>query len=147
MDPQLRNRAEARLQDAAERLGLSDPRPPYRERLRVLREQHPEAFTRAIAHYESAVLPALAEASDPLAVWTAYGGFHGRLTAEGNAYRVDATGRSQPYRPPVSRGELVLFLPDDGAADALVMAMPSAATPAQTATVDLLIRRKLALDM
>jgi hypothetical protein len=146
MDPQLRSRAEARLQDAAKRLGLSDPRPSYRERLRVLREQHPEAFSRAIAHYETGVLPALAEASDPMAVWTAYGGFLARLTAEGNAYRVDTSGRSQPFRPPVTRGELVLFLPDEPAADVLVMAMPDAATPAQTATIDLLIKRKLALS-
>jgi hypothetical protein len=145
MDPQLRSRAEARLQEAAERLGLNDPRPAYRERLRVLREQHPDAFSRAIAHYESAVLPALVEATDPLAVWTAYGGFLARLTAEGSAYRVDASGRSLPFRPPVARGELVLFLPNDGAADVLVMAMPDATTPAQAATIDLLIKRKLAL--
>jgi hypothetical protein len=145
MDPQLRSRAEARLRNAAEQLGLSDPRPPYRERLRVLREQHPEAFSRAIAHYETDVLPALAEASDPLAVWTAYGGFLARLTEDGNAVRVDASGRSQPFRPPITRGELVLFLPDNAAADVLVMAMPETASPAQAATVDLLVKRKLAL--
>jgi hypothetical protein len=145
MDPQHRREAEARLKAAAERLGLSDPRPPYRERLRVLREQHPDAFTRAIAHYETAVLPALAETADPMAVWTAYGGFLGRLTSDGSAYRVDASGRSQPFRPPVTERDLVLFLPDDPAADVLVMAEPDAATPAQDATIDLLVKRKLAL--
>lgn len=145
MDPQLRSQAEARLRDAAEQLGLNDPRPPFRERLRVLREQHPDAFGRALAHYETDVLPALAETSDPLAVWTAYGGFLGRLTSEGTAYRIDASGLAQPFRPPIGRGELVLFLPDDAGADVLVMAMPAAATPAQAATIDLLVRRKLAL--
>jgi hypothetical protein len=145
MDPQLRSQAEARLEAAAGRLGLNDPRPAYRERLRVLREQHPDAFTRAIAHYETAVLPALAETADPLAVWAAYGGFLGRLTSDGNAYRVDPSGRSRPFRPPVTAGELVLFLPDNPGADVLVMAVPEAATPAQEATIDLLVNRKLAL--
>jgi hypothetical protein len=145
MDPQHRQQAEDRLLAAAERLGLTDPRPSYRERLRVLREQHPDAFSRAIAHYETAVLPALAETADPMAVWTAYGGFLGRLTSDGNAYRVDATGRSQPFRPPVVPGELVLFVPDNAADDVLVMALPEIATPAQDATVDLLVKRKLAL--
>jgi hypothetical protein len=146
MDPQQRRDAEARLATAAERLGLDDPRPPYRERLRVLRERHPDAFDRAIAHYESAVLPALAETADPLAVWTAYGAFLGKLTSDGTPYRVDASGRSRPFRPPVGPSELVLFVPDDQDADVLLMARPAAPTAAQEATIDLLVNRRLALD-
>jgi hypothetical protein len=145
MNQELRRRAEARLQEAAARLGLSDPRPAYRDRLRVLRERHTAAFDRAIAHYEGTVLPALADGPDPITTWTEYGAFLAGLTADGRSFRIDGTGRAATFRAPVQPNELVLFVPDDAATDVLVMTMPAAATPAQQATVDLLVGRKLSL--
>jgi hypothetical protein len=145
MDPQLRARADNRLQEAAAALGLADPRPAFRDRLRHLREQHPDAFSRAVAHYENDVLPALAEEPDPVATWVGYGTFLGGLTAEGRAYRVDATGRATTFRAPARAGELILFVAEEARADVLVMAAPAQPSAAQDATVDLLVNRKLSL--
>jgi hypothetical protein len=144
MDSQLRTTAERRLTDAAAAAGLQDPRPAYRERLRQLREIHTAAFERAIAHYEQNVLPALAT-GEPLAAWAEYGAFLGGLTAAGRVMRVDTSGRAEPWQPPQPPRELVLFLPDDTAGEALVIAEPLEPSPAQRATIELLVNRKLAL--
>lgn len=145
MDPQLRQRAETRLQSAADRLNMRDPRQPYRDRLRLLREQHPDAFDRAVEHYETRVLPELAAADDPLDVWMRYGAFLAQLTATGRPWRIDSAGRASSLEPPLAPGDLVLFVPDDTASDVLVMAEPAAPSAAQNATIDLLVRRKLGL--
>jgi hypothetical protein len=144
MDAQLRSRAEERLRAAATAQGLADPRPPYRERLRLLRESGTAAFDAAISHYETVVLPALATA-DALQTWTVYGGYLGGLTGEGRLMAIDASGRAAPWEPPVQTGALILFIPQDTAADVLVALQPLAPTAAQTATLDLLVNRRLAL--
>lgn len=144
MDAELRARAEARLQEAAAGLGLADPRPPLRGRLRQLREADTEAFTRAIRHYEAEVLPQLAE-GEAVGAWLEYGRFVGQLTAAGRLVAVDAAGRAVPCRPPLHRGSLVLFLPDDTAAAVLVVAAPLEGTPAQRATLTLLVEGGLEL--
>jgi hypothetical protein len=144
MDATLRARAEARLESAAAELGLADPRPPYRERLRRLRETDAAAFERAIRHYEEEVLAELASGDDPLAVWIAYGrqlvGDSVRATA------IDADGRAAPARPPIRPGTLVLLIPDDTAVDVLVATAPTTPSPAQQATLDLLVGRSLSLS-
>jgi hypothetical protein len=143
MDVQLRERAEARLTAAAAELNLADPRPPYRERLRRLRETDPAAFERAVAHYEQTVLPALTTA-EPLTTWLEYGKF---LT--GGAVRttvIDAAGRAGPVAAPVPSGSLVLLIPDEPSADVLIGAAPLQPSPAQQATLDLLVSRSLALS-
>lgn len=146
MDAQLRTTAEQRLTDAAAAAGLQDPRPAYRERLRQLRENDTAAFERAIAHYERNVLPALA-AGEPLAAWAEYGAFLGGLTAAGRLVRVDASGRAEPWQAVPRQLDLVLFLPDDTAGAVLVIAEPLEPSPAQRATIELLVNRKLALDL
>jgi hypothetical protein len=145
MTTDVRSRAETRLTEAAAALHLADPRGPFRERLKQLRETDPEAFQRAVAHYEQDVLPGLAE-GDVLAVWLEYGRFLGQLSGNGRLTAIDATGRSTVYRPPLAPGTLVLFLPEDTAVDALVAATPQQPSPAQQATIDLLVSRRLALD-
>jgi hypothetical protein len=141
MDPDLRARAEARLAEAARAQGLADPRPAYRERLRHLRQSHPEAFDRAVEHFEQRVLPALAE-HDPLPVWIEYGCFLAALTAEGKATRIDETGRAATWTPDDPAG-LVLFIPDDTASDVMVLCQPDALSAAQQATMTLLVERRL----
>jgi hypothetical protein len=143
MDPQLRSRAEARLASAAEALGLADPRPPYRDRLRELRQTHPDAFERAIAHYEQRVLPALAQ-DDPLPVWLEYGRFLGSLTGQGRLTHIDESGRASTW-PPGDPAALMLFVPDDTAAGALVLCQPASPSAAQQATLTLLVERKLSM--
>jgi hypothetical protein len=144
MDAPSRAHAEARLEAAAAALGLADPRPALRERLRLLRDTQPELFRRAIEHYDAAVLRALADA-DPIVAWLEYGAFIGQLTANGRLTAVDAAGRAAPYRPPASAGVVFLFLPDDNAVGALLVAAPLHPSPAQQATIRLLVERKLSL--
>lgn len=141
MDPQLRARAEARLAEAAEAEGIADPRPPYRDRLRQLRQSHPEAFDRAIEHYERKVLPALA-GEQPLAAWLEYGRFLASLEAEGRVVGIDSRGRASDWSSDARPG-LVLFIPDDTAADVMVLCQPVAMSEAQQATVRLLVDRRL----
>jgi hypothetical protein len=142
--PELRARAEARLQQAAAAGACADPRPPLRERLRELKDSHPAAFERARDHYEQVVLPALAGTAEPLPAWVDYACFVGALASPGRLVAIDETGRAVPYqvyRP----GALVLFVPDDAAAPVLPALAPAAPTAAQQATIDLLVKRKLGL--
>jgi hypothetical protein len=145
MDPELRTRAEARLEDAAAALGLADPRRPLRDRLRQLRESDAAAFERAVAHYETQVLPGLA-GDDPIAAWLEYGRFVGQLTSNGRLTVIDGTGRAAAYRAPLQAGTLVLFIPEDTAVEVLVAAAPQQATPAQAAALALLAERRLGLN-
>jgi hypothetical protein len=141
MDSQLRSRAEAGLVKAAERHGLADPRPSYRERLRALRQARPDAFDQAVEHYEQTVLPALADA-EPLPVWLEYGRYLASLTTTGKAITVDASGRAAPWTREAQAG-LVLFVPEDNAAEVMVLSQPVTPSPAQHATLTLLVERKL----
>jgi hypothetical protein len=144
MDSQLRSRAEASLVDAAEASGLTDPRPAYREYLRALRQSRPEAFDQAVEHYEKNVLPALVDA-EPLPVWIEYGRFLASLTSAGEAVTIDASGRAAPWTREAPAG-LVLFVPEENAADVMVLSQPVTPTPAQQATLTLLVERKLAVS-
>lgn len=144
MDAESKARAEARLQEAAAALGLADPRPPLRNRLRRLRETHTAAFDRAIAHYEADVLPGLV-AGDAVGGWIEYGRFVGELTAGGRLFAVDDTGRARAYSAPLQPRSLVLFVPEDSSADVLLLAEPVDATPAQKATLMLLVEHGLTL--
>lgn len=143
MDPQLRTRAEARLEEAARSAGIADPRPPYRERLRQLRQLSQQDFDRAIDHYEQHVLPALA-GNDPLAAWIDYGRFVAALEGDGRVVSVDEQGRAKEWTAGAPIG-LVLFIPEDFGTGVLVLCQPLAPSPAQEATVKLLVERKLGL--
>jgi hypothetical protein len=144
MSNELRARAEARLIEAAAALGLADPRPPLRERLKRLREVHPAAFERAVAHYEQAVLPALADA-DPVGAWLEYGRFVGQLTGEGRMVAVNDTGRATTFSPPPTPSTLYLFIPEEASEEVIVAAAPDMPSSAQEATLALLVRRELSL--
>jgi hypothetical protein len=144
MASDLRARAEARLIEAAEALDLGDPRPPLRGRLKRLRETHPEAFASAVAHYENTVLAALARA-DAVTAWVDYGRFVGERTAAGQLTRIDAHGRASTFQPPLTRGSLVLFVPEDGADEVLPVVAPRQPSAAQQAALELLVHRRLEL--
>ena len=83
---EIRSRADTRLDQAASAAAFADPRPPLRERLRALKEQHPAGFERAIAHYEQVVLPALGGSTDPLRAWVDYVRFVGELSSPGRLW-------------------------------------------------------------
>jgi hypothetical protein len=147
MDAQTRALAETRLTDAAAALRLADPRPRLRERLKQLREERADSFNRAVEHYEQAVLPRLAaEEQEPLSVWLEYARFIGQSTANGRLLAIGDDGAAAAFRPPVAPGVLFLFVPDDNAVPAFIAAQPLQPSPAQLATIDLLVGRRLALS-
>ena len=57
---------------------------------------------------------------------------------------IDHTGLASPFEVSAA-GLLLLFIPDDGAAPVLIALAPATPTPAQHASIDLLVRRKLSL--
>lgn len=144
MSKETRIQADARLDEAARQLRYADPRPPLRDRLRELKDSHPAAFERARHHFEQEVVPALADASDPLAAWVDYARFLAGLTAAGRMLAVNAEGEARPYANPAA-ALLVLHVPDDTALPVLVALVPEEPSPAQRATLDLLVHRKLSL--
>ncbi len=57
-NPQLREQADQRFQQALEKTGARDPREFYRKRLRNLKAQNPEAFRRAVEYHTRGWCPA-----------------------------------------------------------------------------------------
>jgi hypothetical protein len=141
---EMRQRAEARLDEALERAALRDPRHFYRERLRLLKEQEPAAFAEARQYYEEVLLPRVAAAdSDPVQEWFEYGGRLAKLGGTGQIVTIDESGRSIAFTPPLHRDHLVLFLPEDASIPVLALNVPHHLSPAQEASYTLLVERKL----
>jgi hypothetical protein len=148
MSEELRERAEQRLAAAIAAAGVADPRPALRERLRALRERAPAAFDRARSFYEEQVLPALADAAGhtaALITWVEYADFVAGLEGEARLYVVDANGRADAFAGSLDAGMLVLHVPDDAAVPALAVIAPLEPSPAQRATLDLLVAGRVTL--
>lgn len=138
-DQKTREQAEQRLTRALEETGAGDPRVPFRERLRSLRESDERAFQKALDYYENRLVPAVAaDGSDPLGEWLDYGRFLANLAVSGRTVQIDPTGRSRPYERPVALDRLVLHLPTSQRERALPVRIPSRPSPAQLATLRLL---------
>lgn len=143
MDEERQAKAEERFEDALEESGARDPRDYYRERLRELKGEDPEAYERAVAHYADELIPSIAAGgADPLAAWQEYGRLIAELTAQGTTVEVDPSGRSHSYDPPAPTDRLVLHLPDEKRRRALLVSLPAEPSDAQRATYDLLVRGK-----
>lgn len=133
-----------RLADAAIEAALAggaairDPRPYYRPVLKHLREKDPAAFARAISHFESILVPALARGADPLRGWLEYGLLLATELGAGRLMEVDPTGRARPIDDAAGAGGLVLHVPDAEEAPVLVLRHPVSGSAAQGATVELL---------
>jgi hypothetical protein len=137
---------DERLREAHDANGLADVRELYRDRLRALRATDEDAFRKATEHYEKEVVPRILTGEGAIDGWIAYGARICELTGSGRLMSIDESGRSRPYEPPYRPGTLVLFVPAGKGSDVLAAAVPSAMTPAQEATVALLVDRKLALS-
>jgi hypothetical protein len=140
-----RKEADERLAAALGQAGVADGREDYRNRLRLLKKDNAEGFRQATEHYDRVVLPALLAGSDPLGVWIEFGITLAGLGAAGRAVVVDESGRSTPWPGRYEPGSLVLFVPEDRQEDVLPLAVPVAPSAAQSATIDLLVLKKLAL--
>lgn len=134
-----RRRADERLESALPGTGLRDPRPFYRPVLKHLRDRDADAFARALDHFESVLVPALAAGADALEGWLDYGVLLADAVGPGRLVEVDGTGRARAVGDPASAAGLLLHLPDDPGAPALLLRYPAASSPAQDATVELLV--------
>lgn len=138
----LANAAEKALESALHESGARDPREFYRDRLRELKRLSPEEYKRAVTYYSDTLLPEVAEGRrDPLVAWTEYGRHLAEALAPGRTIAIDPSGRAHPYEPKAS-DRLILHLPDDKGARALLVALPRALSEEQRATYDVLVSGK-----
>jgi hypothetical protein len=145
-DDTTRQRADARLEEALARDQLADPRPHFRDRLRLLRERNPAAFEQAIGYFENTLIPHVAEGGEAAAAWLEYGRRLGELAGGGEIVAVDETGRARPLRGEAEAAALLLHVPEDPATPVLALRSPAQPSAAQRATLDLLVNRKLMLS-
>ena len=144
MSTDLRARADERFQAALAQTGARDPRDFLRNWMRDLKARDAEAYRRALAYFTDTLIPTVAdEESDPLGEWLEYARVLAELSTRGRAVQIDATGRSRPYARPVPMDQLVLHLPEQPGAAALVLGIPPKMTPHQRAAYDLLVRQSL----
>jgi len=137
--------ADAKLDEALERTGARDPREFYREQLKALRESDTTAYEEAVTYYRETLITSIAQgAADPLPAWTAYGLRLAELAHSGRAVAIDTTGRSKAYDA-FEANALVLHLPDEKRARALLVQLPPQPSRAQRATYAWLVagRNKL----
>jgi hypothetical protein len=136
-----KEKADQRFAAALAKSGARDPRDFYRSRLRDLRTSDDMAFQKAVAYFETVLVPAVAnEDSDPIGEWLDYGCLLAALMVPGAAVQIDPTGRSHPYARPIAPENLVLHLPTSTRERALAVGLPPRLSPAQRATYDLLVK-------
>jgi hypothetical protein len=145
MSADARRKADERLAAALAGAGAADLRDDFRDRLRMLKRDNAAEFRRVTDHYEQIVLPDLLAAPDPLRVWVDFGVMLGGTAGPGKVAAIDRTGRSATWSGGFGPGELLLYLPDDRQAEALPLLVPAEPSAAQSATLDLLVRKKLSL--
>lgn len=144
MDATLRDRADARLEEALARAGLQDPRGFYREWLRALRDQDGEAFDEARRYYEETLLPRVAEeGTDPIEEWLDYGRRLAEMSGPGELVEIDEEGRARVAATPATRDRLILYLPASPREPGRIINLPVRLSAAQRANVDLLIEGRL----
>ena len=135
--------ADRRLAEALAQDGGRDPREFYRARLRELKSADADAYASAVSYYRETLIPGVASgSSEPLAAWTEYGRTLAESMAPGRTVAIDATGLARPYVAPAPRDVLVLHMPDQKKARALLVGLPAKLSPAQRATYDVLVEGK-----
>ena len=134
--------AEQALERALAESGARDPRDFYRERLREIKRVSPEHYQQAVTYYSQTLLPEVAAGRrDALVAWTDYGRRLAESLMPGRTVAIDASGRARPYEPPAGES-LILHLPDDKGAKALLVALPRTLTAPQRASYDVLVSGK-----
>lgn len=135
--------ADRRLHEVLKSSGARDPREFYRDRLRELKSADAPAYSKAVAYYQDRLIPEVAAGSvDPLVAWAEYGHMLAESLAPGRTVSIDATGSAQPYESPAQPNQLVLHMPQNQGVRALLVSLPTALTPAQRATYDVLVSGK-----
>ena len=140
MDDTAKRLADERTDQAIGDAPFEDFREAYRERLRWLKDSQPQAFTRALSHYNDILVPNIAAGAAPLAEWLEYGRLLGNLSGAGKVMQIDETGRAFPFTNGAEG--LILHLPEDTNVPALALTVPKALSDAQKATLGLLVKNK-----
>ena len=134
--------AEQALEAALATSGGRDPRDFYRERLRELKQVNPESYRAAVTYYREVLIPEVASgAGNPLDAWIEYGRTLAEALAPGRTVSIDETGKSHNYEGVDSSG-LILHLPQETGARALLVSLPVTMSSAQRATYDVLVKGK-----
>lgn len=141
MVDELQDRADRRFQTALDETGARDPREFYRGLLRELKQQDGDAYEAAVVRWRTEVVEPLARGDgDPLERWLRFGVGLAQELHSGRTVVIDGEGRARPYEPPPSWEGLILHLPDDRKVKAVPVGLPPEPSPAQRATVDLLVK-------
>jgi len=131
--------ADKALETALTESGARDPREFYRERLRELKRANSTEYESAVAYYRDTLIPDIAGGvRDPLDAWTEYGRRLAAALAPGRTVSLDETGLAHEYDQP-DRDRLVLHLPDEKGARALLVGLPASLSTAQKAAYDVLV--------
>jgi hypothetical protein len=138
-----RQEADRLFEEALESSGARDPRSFYRETLKNLKSANPDGYDRAVRHFQDVLVPSIAgQEAEPLRAWREYGRLLAELTAQGRTVAIEETGRARPYDENAPLDHLVLHLPDQKGARAILVSLPRSPSPAQRATYDLLVAGK-----
>ena len=133
--------ADRRFAELITHSGLPDPRDRYRGWLRDLRSADETGFRAALEYFDSQLVPAVLHPDgDPWSAWTAYGMRLAARLHPGDAVAIDETGRSRPADATTPLQHLVLHLPASTREAALPIRLPARLSPAQQATMELLVR-------
>lgn len=127
-----------RYAEALAEHGLGDVQPLYRRMLVRMKDRDRSAYDEAVERYRKQVEEATADADDPVAVWVDYGVWLADRLEPGTLKAIDENGRASEAGAPPPLGPMLLHLPDDSKASAVVLAMPSVPSPAQSETASLL---------
>ncbi|MDX1393187.1 MAG: hypothetical protein R3195_02305 [Gemmatimonadota bacterium] len=122
---------------ALARHGLEDVQPLYRQLLLRLKKSDASAYDEAVERYRSDVEACVGSAEDPVEVWVAYGAWLAPKVSRGALKRVNREGRADEVEGPVL-GPMLIHVPEDARERAILIAMPSDASPAQRETAALL---------
>ena len=137
---------EQRTDAAFEQSPWRDPRADYRMLLRRLRERDTAAFESAVAEYDARVIGPLSDPTvDPVAAWLEYGRKLADIAGGGRLVRIDREGRSETGAESGAEPMLLLHLPADETAAAIVVAEPREPSPAQRAAKLLLAESRQSL--
>lgn len=147
MSNDLNARADQRLETALAETGARDPRQAYRTLLRKLKQRDEAAYARAVTRWRTAVIEPLGRGEgEPLSLWLSFGVELVEALHPGRAVRIDGGGIAHTLDGPPGWDALVLHLPEDPRERAVPVVLPPAPSPAQTATLDLLVEGRLSLD-
>jgi hypothetical protein len=142
MTDSLTQAADQALEAALAASGARDPREFYRERLREIKRVRPQEYEGAVDYYQKTLIPEVARGTrDALEAWTDYGRRLAVALAPGRTVAIDESGRAYPWNAK-EPGRLVLHLPDEKGARALLVGLPPVLSDAQRATYDVLVAGK-----